>query len=348
MDGGTTSLLSPILDLSALSNPTFRYYRWISTDVGILHGGSMRVEVSDDAGSTWTTVELLNSDANSWTQVEVPVGDYVSLTDQFRVRFACEGIADMDQQRILECAVDDIEITQECRARLVPGGVDSDFDGRLDPCDACPFDPADDIDGDGLCADVDNAPFVANSTQTDGDGDGIGDAVDNCVAVANTPQIDLDLDGEGDACDLDRDGDGIENTLDTDNDNDGILDANDLCPAAPDVLQADFDADMQGDACDPDDNLVHGVRMNENLISWQAESGASAYNLYRADLGAALLIQLGDCRASGLVQTSYVDTQLPEPGSARAYLVTAVISGIERSLGFETGGLPRQVDDQCP
>ncbi len=156
VDGGTTALLSPILDLSALGNPTLTYHRWFSTNVGLMDGGTMRVELSDDGGSSWTTVELLNTDANSWTPVSFALADYVTLNDQFQARFACEAIPEMDQQRLLECAIDDIEITQECRARVVPGGIDSDYDGWLDPCDPCPFDPVDDIDGDGLCADADN------------------------------------------------------------------------------------------------------------------------------------------------------------------------------------------------
>ncbi len=237
---------------------------------------------------------------------------------------------------------------KECRARAVVGGAYSDFDGVLDLCDPCPLDPVDDIDGDGLCADVDNAPFVANPVQADGDADGIGDVADNCSATPNADQVDLDLDGQGDACDLDVDGDGIDNTLDNDNDNDGILDVNDLCPAVPDMLQSDFDADMQGDACDTDDGLVHGVRMTDDLISWQAEWDATNYNLYRADLGAAVLIRFSDCRASGVVGTYYVDTRLPEPGSAWAYLVAVVVSGIEQGLGHESDGTPRQVNDQCP
>jgi len=348
VDGGTTRLLSPVVDLSGQANATFCYHRWFSNNAGALSGGTMRVEVSDDAGSTWTTVELLNTNANHWIGVEIQLSDYISINDQFQARFSCEAIVDMDQQRILECAIDDIEMLQECRARAVPGGTDSDFDGWLDPCDPCPFDPVDDIDADGLCGDVDNAPFVANPGQADGDGDGIGDAADNCVNTGNTGQLDLDLDGEGDACDPDRDGDGIENTLDTDNDNDGVLDVNDICPYVQDAMQVDFDADMQGDACDADDGLVHGVRLNEDLITWQAETGATAYNIYTAELGAPVLIQFGACRASGIGQTSYVDTKLPEPGGARAYLITAVVSGIEQGWGNESDGTARLVNEQCP
>jgi hypothetical protein len=53
--------------------------------------------------------------------------------------------------------------------------------GVGDACDACPADAADDADGDGLCADVDNCPDAANAAQADEDGDGVGDACDACA-----------------------------------------------------------------------------------------------------------------------------------------------------------------------
>ncbi|MBI5118760.1 thrombospondin type 3 repeat-containing protein, partial [Candidatus Poribacteria bacterium] len=92
---------------------------------------------------------------------------------------------------------------------------DDDNDNVADIVDICPFDPANDIDGDGLCGDVDNCPSVNNADQADSDSDGIGDAcdscndidgdgvcdvVDNCPSVANSDQADTDGDGVGNAC----------------------------------------------------------------------------------------------------------------------------------------------------
>jgi hypothetical protein len=59
----------------------------------------------------------------------------------------------------------------------------------------------DDVDGDGIPNNLDNAPLVYNPGQKDSDGDGIGDDVDNCPAVANPNQADSDGNGLGDACD---------------------------------------------------------------------------------------------------------------------------------------------------
>jgi len=66
--------------------------------------------------------------------------------------------------------------------------------------DAC-GDRGGDLDGDGVCQDVDNCPAVSNPSQGDLDTDGIGDACDNCPDVFNPDQSDLDGDGIGDACD---------------------------------------------------------------------------------------------------------------------------------------------------
>jgi hypothetical protein len=59
--------------------------------------------------------------------------------------------------------------------------------------DTCPNDPQNDIDHDGLCANVDNCPTVANPDQLDSDGDGVGDACDNCPAIANPDQTESEI-----------------------------------------------------------------------------------------------------------------------------------------------------------
>jgi len=64
--------------------------------------------------------------------------------------------------------------------------TDTDGDGVGDACDAYPNDPQNDADADGIGADTDNCPLVANPNQADADGDGLGDVCEpNLAPVAN-------------------------------------------------------------------------------------------------------------------------------------------------------------------
>ena len=139
---------------------------------------------------------------------------------------------------------------------------DSDLDGNANDCDICDFDADDDIDGDGVCGDIDNCVDTANSDQMiqmvmqkvmlmtqmmimmdakividdnplvfsedsdldgnandcdicdfdaddDIDGDGVCGDIDNCVDTANSDQMNTDGDAEGDVCDTDDDNDDV-------------------------------------------------------------------------------------------------------------------------------------------
>lgn len=137
--------------------------------------------------------------------------------------------------------------------------------------------PNQDTDGDGLSNERDNCPGVGNRDQLDSDGNGIGDAcqrfapgtqpqstsfpggaaasdldrdgvsdtADNCPRVANRDQADQDQDGLGNLCDLDLDGDGIQDKA-TLGDDAAILDN---CPTVPNQDQLDANHDGVGDDC---------------------------------------------------------------------------------------------------
>jgi hypothetical protein len=348
LDGGSTTLSSPSIDLLGMHSPLLAYHRWFSAESGPLDGGILRVDISDDGGSNWTTVEQLTQDANSWVQTRIDVPDFFESTDDFLVRFHCEQFPGMDDLRVLECGMDDLEIVEECRARALPHVPDTDVDGLVDRCDSCANDSADDFDSDGVCGDLDNAPFVANPDQTDTDSDGVGDAVDNCAVVANVDQRDLDRDGLGDACDPDLDGDGIENASDPDQDDDGVLDVADLCPTVPDSAQIDDDGDAEGNACDVNDDLVHGLRIDGSVVRWQPELNVDSYHLYRGDMGADLLVAFAECRVSNLSVPLYVDPDLPEPQSGFLYLASVVSGGVEGSWGRRSDGSLRTINEPCP
>lgn len=348
--GGTTTLVSPVIDASGEETLQVRYWRWVSNIAGLLNGGRMTVEASSDGGATWSVVESLTANANQWVQSVRDLGSVVPLTDSVRIRFRASGTDGFPNYRVLEAGVDDFEIVRECAAPLNPAEPDTDGDGAVDVCDPCPTDPLDDPDGDGICGDVDNAPAVANLDQADADADGVGDVTDVCPGEFDPPQRDLDSDGIGDACDADIDGDGVPNDVDDDIDSDTVPNELDVCPSVPDLAQRDRDGDGVGDPCDDDDGHVHGVRVLDagGSMTWEPESGSGSYNLYRGNLGAEALLQFATCLVSDVSVTWFADATRPPAGDGFFYLVAQVVAGVEGSLGSKSDGDPRAVTDTCP
>lgn len=128
VDGGRTTLLSPVLDLSA-ADPSMRlgYWRWYSNSTGAAPNlDTFVVDISSDGGSTWTNFEIVGpggpGTSGGWMYHEARVADFVPLTATVRVRFVA---SDIGSTSTVEAAIDDvalywIECDDTCAA---------DFDG---------------------------------------------------------------------------------------------------------------------------------------------------------------------------------------------------------------------------
>lgn len=108
VDGGKTTLLSPIFDLSGYTQATLSYYRWYSNDTGSSPNQDYWVVEITSNGTTWVQLENTNVSNRSWTLESFNVGSYVSLTNQVRVRFIA---SDYEPGSIVEAGVDDFSIT---------------------------------------------------------------------------------------------------------------------------------------------------------------------------------------------------------------------------------------------
>jgi len=103
VDGGTTTLLSPVFDLDGYSDLTFSYWRWFSNDTGNNPGeDEWVVQVSD--GSGWTDIERTTTSTRSWVQVSYPLASYASATSTVQFRFVA---SDLIAGSVVEAAVDD-------------------------------------------------------------------------------------------------------------------------------------------------------------------------------------------------------------------------------------------------
>jgi len=156
VDGGATTLTSPVLDASGGGEAFVSYERWYSNDRGDNPNEDVfRVEISDDGGTAWTLLEETSENANAWVFREFRVSDYVSETSSVRVRFIA---SDEGAPSIVEAGVDrfglrELACLAGCPADLTgdrqvgsadlgvllsawgSGGVDLTGDGATDSAD---------------------------------------------------------------------------------------------------------------------------------------------------------------------------------------------------------------------
>ncbi len=156
VDGGYTTLISPRLDASEAAadgvDAYLTYYRWYSNDQGASpNADSMPIEISNNDGATWTQLELVTENLNRWERKEFNIGNYITPTDQIRVRFIAR---DLGNGSIVEAAIDDLSL----EVRGCPcAPADLNCDGVLDFFDIQEFlerfanqDPRADMNSDGV------------------------------------------------------------------------------------------------------------------------------------------------------------------------------------------------------
>lgn len=116
VDGGSTILTSPVIDISNLQDATVRYARWLDNTAGSNPGeDTMVVEVSDNGGGNWLTLETVGPTgaeaSGGWIVAEYHISDFVNLTSAFQIRFT---VSDLNLGSVVEAGVDAIQV----------GGVD--------------------------------------------------------------------------------------------------------------------------------------------------------------------------------------------------------------------------------
>lgn len=110
VDGGTTTLLSPLYDMSAMLDPEISYWLWYSNDLIAAQDDVFVAEISNDGGASWTLLEQLPMSTGGWVQRSFRVFDFVGLSAQVRVRFQA---SDLGVITFVEAAIDDFAIEDQ-------------------------------------------------------------------------------------------------------------------------------------------------------------------------------------------------------------------------------------------
>ena len=113
VDGGSTYLVSPALDLSGGGTVEWRY--WLGSSGALGPGDGLFVHVAaDPAGASWQLVRSYTATATSWRVDSLAVGTDLPASSTVRVRFTCSDVS---------------------TGHIVEGGVDG-FVARLVTCDS--------------------------------------------------------------------------------------------------------------------------------------------------------------------------------------------------------------------
>ncbi len=162
IDGGITTLTSPLFDVSAGVDPVLQYFQWYSNDAGANPATDFfRVEISSDAGATWTLLELTGPSgpnvSGGWILREFPLLSVISLTDSVQLRFIA---SDLGAASVVEAAIDDVRITDVDCNDCNGNGIDDDIDITSGT--------SADVNGDGIPDECQCTAFVRGEVNLDG------------------------------------------------------------------------------------------------------------------------------------------------------------------------------------
>lgn len=165
IDNGATTLTSPTLDATNGSgDAVLSYWRWYSNTAGAAPGfDTLLVQISDDNGGSWSTLEIVDETAGDWVEARFTVSDFVTPTDQVRVRFVA---SDFDSGSIVEAGVDDLRIEFTGCDNPTSADLAEPF-GTLNFFDIAAYialynaaDPSADLDQNGLLNFFDVSAFI--------------------------------------------------------------------------------------------------------------------------------------------------------------------------------------------
>lgn len=134
VDDGETSITSPVLDLSDSETAWVSYWRWFNNSRGFQPQAddTLRVEVSNNDGATWTTVETVGglgpNRYGEWFRGEFEIP--IALSSEVRVRFVAQ---DEDDETYVDAAIDDFRVVaRSCTNPVLACDGDANGDQVVD------------------------------------------------------------------------------------------------------------------------------------------------------------------------------------------------------------------------
>ena len=112
VDGGKTTLITPMFALGDATDAIFSYWRWYTNDKGAnAQQDVFEVDLSTDYGVSWTPIEMVGPTgpevSGGWYYHEFRLRDYADPTDGVQLRFVA---SDYGGGSLVEAVIDDFQL----------------------------------------------------------------------------------------------------------------------------------------------------------------------------------------------------------------------------------------------
>ena len=172
VDGGKTTLFSPVFNLVDYDEALVSYSRWYTNDVGDNPGTDYwTVDVTANGGETWSNLENSNESQDQWIKKTYLLSNFIEFSDDIQFRFVAEDANNPGDSgtggSIVEAAIDDFSISIFNQETQLQGDINGD--GGLNVLDVvalvnfilsanCP--DSSDVNSDGGCNVLDVVTLV--------------------------------------------------------------------------------------------------------------------------------------------------------------------------------------------